>query len=154
MVVVRPDQIVGPDQGSEEPGERTVHPEVARHVLAGELGQIEPVVAERPERAVGVARVVLVDILLGQIGDRIGDLAVVSNLEPLDLALTTGLSRPAEPETASFLERRIERNRQATGTRRSALGGWDRNAVRDNHKPRQKSALPGRQHLSLSLALF
>jgi len=137
VIIVHPDQVVRPDQWRQQPGEEAVDPEIARHVLAGELREVEPVMAQRPQRPVGEAGVVLVDIPLAEVGDRIGDIAEVADLEPLGLALAAGPAGPAEPHAAAGLQRGFEGNGQAPGTRRLAFGRRNRDPVRHHHQSRQ-----------------
>ena len=76
MVVVHPDGVVLAD----ELGEQAAEPAVDRFV-GGELGlvemrEIDAVVEDRPERAVGVAEVVAVVLGLGQVGEGELDVAL------------------------------------------------------------------------------
>ena len=105
------DEVVLADQRADGLGEAAVHADVSPLVIALELGQVDTVVEERPERAVSEAVVVLVDILRLEVDGGGGDAAL---LHPVHLAGEGfgGLARPAEPDAAILPKRRQQRDRE------------------------------------------
>ena len=67
MVIVDPDQIVGLDQRRDRLGEALVDPLVAGAEAAVIFGEVDPVVEERPQGAVGIAVIIFVDVLLFEV---------------------------------------------------------------------------------------
>ena len=126
VVVVHPDGVVGAGELGEEAGEAAVDRLVGGEVGLVEMREVDPVVEDRPERAVGVAEVVALVLGLGQVGE--GELDVAFGEEPdaAGLALD-GLAGPAEPDAAAALRQRLlDRHRQPAGAR----GAGARDAVR------------------------
>ena len=70
VIVVHPDQVVGLDQRRDRLGEALVDPLVAAGEAAVIFGQVDPVVEERPQGAVGVAVIIFVDVLLLEVDRR------------------------------------------------------------------------------------
>jgi hypothetical protein len=66
MIVVHPDQIVGPQQRGELPGEHRVHAQIARVLLPVEAREIASVVEYRPQRRVREAAIVLIVVAPGE----------------------------------------------------------------------------------------
>jgi hypothetical protein len=97
VVVVHPDDVVGLDQLGERPGEEPVDAEISREVLAREIREVEAVVEEGPERTVGEAGIILVEVALGEIDERVVDIAFGPYMDAVRLALAAGFARPAEP---------------------------------------------------------
>ena len=69
VVVVHPDQVVGLDQRRQRLGEPPVHPLVALAIGPVVGGQVGAVVEQRPQRLVGVAVVVFVEVGLLEVDD-------------------------------------------------------------------------------------
>ena len=92
-----------------------------------EMGEVDAVVEDRPERAVGVAEVVALVFGLGQVGEGEVDVALGEEPHAAGLALD-GLAGPAEPDAAALGEGVAERHRQAAGTgvARGSRRGWMR----------------------------
>ena len=78
VVVVDPDDVVGPQDLGELGGKVLVHAEIAGEVAAGEFGQVDAIVQDRPQHPIGEAVVVFLVVLLRQVGDD------VSGSRPLD----------------------------------------------------------------------
>jgi hypothetical protein len=73
VIVVHPDQVVLADQRAKRLGEPLVHPLIALAVGAVVGGQVGAIVQQRPERLVGVAVVIFVEIVLGEVDRGHGD---------------------------------------------------------------------------------
>ena len=130
MVVVDPDHVVRPDELGEPPGEELVDAEIAGGVAPIEAGEVEPVVAHRPERPVGKAVVEILEVALGEIRNRVFDVAEGVRLG-LGLASLHGCAGPAEPQPAALLQGRVEGDRKAAGIGRAGVRGH-RHPVRDH----------------------
>src|SRR5690606_16694976 len=122
------------DQRRDRLGEALVDPLVAAAETAVIFGEVDPVVEERPERPVGIAVIIFVDVLLLEVDRRGGDavLAMQVDLAGEFLGL---LARPAEPDAAILPERGGEGDRKAAlraGTarlrRRDTVGDDDQAA--------------------------
>src|SRR3546814_18949281 len=70
-----------------------------------ELGQVEAVVEQRPQGAVGITVVIFLDILLRQVDRARGDAAIGLEMEIMPRA---DVARPAEPDAVAFPEHRGE----------------------------------------------
>jgi hypothetical protein len=66
-VIVNLDDILGPKQGSQRSRESMVDPEGTVQLVPLDLNEIESVMVERSQGAVGEASIVLVIILLGEV---------------------------------------------------------------------------------------
>ena len=109
MIVVHPNHIVRAQHLMELPGELLVHPEIAGGVAFRKIGEIESIMTDRPQRPVGEAMVILLDISARKVGHRIGER---SKSPPLggERAFQARFARPAKPKSAACLERCLERD--------------------------------------------
>ena len=149
MVVVHPDEVVGFDVRADDLAERAVDALVPALEIALELGQAEPVVEQRPQRAVRVAVIIFLDVLLRQVDRRGGDAAVGAETDVAGLAR---LARPAEPDAVMFAERRGERDGEPA--LRAALFRAGRlDAVGDDDEAAQRIALQGRLNSTAQLII-
>ncbi len=142
MVVVDPDQIVRLQERRQRVGEFRVDPLIALHIGGPEIGEIQPVVEDRPQHAVGEAEIVFLVILprerqrhrrhpaLGMSGRR--------DARPF----LDHLAVPAEPDAAAFCQRVRQRHGEAAALGR--LGGV-RHPVGDHHQPAHITASQGRE---------
>src|SRR6202035_3865522 len=73
MIVVHPNNIVAPQDLVELPGELLVHPEIGCGVAFRQIGEIETIMTDRPQRPVRKAMVILLDIAARKGGHRIGE---------------------------------------------------------------------------------
>ena len=64
MIVVHPDDVVLLEQRAQAVGEHAIDPHVAAGVGARILLQVDPVVKDRPQHAVGEAVVIFLDVVL------------------------------------------------------------------------------------------
>ena len=126
VVVVDPDQVILGDDLFEFGGEMIVDAEIAAEIAPGEFRQIETIMQDRPQHAVGEAVVVFLVVVFGKVGDDILDVFVFDGLG-FQFVSFGDLAAPAEPDAAVFLERRPQRDFKPA----SALGvnGWNGYAV-------------------------
>ena len=117
MIVVHPDHVVGLEKGLQTVGEHLVDAEIARHLAAGELHEVEPVMQDRPQHPIGEAVVVLLEVAPRDVGGDVGD-ARMLELANLLLALGHGAAAPAEPDALVALEERAQHDLEATRPRR------------------------------------
>ena len=134
MIIVHPDNVVLPEQRAQAVGEHAVDADVAAGVGAGVLLQIDPVVKDRPQHAVGEAVVIFLNVVLRQIDEDIGHLVDVDDLR-LPVRLLRDLAAPAEPHSVAIFERSLHRNRHAPGEG-SAGSLRHRHAVGDDDQSR------------------
>jgi hypothetical protein len=135
VIVVDPDQVVGPDQRRHHVREGAVDPQVPGIVRARELGQADAVVHVGPERPVGEAAIVFVPVDRREVEERIPDPVLVDEARRRR-RMRRDLAAPADPEAVMGLERLLEGDREASG---GALAGRIRHghAVRDHDETRQ-----------------
>ena len=138
VIVLHPHHVVRLDQRQHRIGKPLVGALVAAGEAALVLGQVDAIVEQRPQRAVGIAVVVFLDVLLFEVdrgrGHAVGALEVDQPGE-----LVGHFARPAEPDPAMGAQRRRERDGQPA--LRSASGA---DAVGDHHQPAHRIALHGR----------
>ena len=101
-----------------------VDPQIAREVAAGEFGEIDTIVQDRPQHAVGEAIVVFLEVLLGEIGDDVFDL-VAHGLVRLDLGARHDSSAPAKPDSRHAFERRLDGDFEPAGAGSALVGNGD-----------------------------
>ena len=131
VIVLDPDDVGRLQQARKTPGELLVDAEIGIDVAAREIGEIEPVVAHRPEHAIGEPVIIFVDVAAREVGDRVVDVTVALLVERW-LGLGRGLAGPAEPQAAGALERGAERDGETTGAGRAGRGDGD--AIGDHHQ--------------------
>lgn len=108
---MHPDQIVGLDQRLHRLGEAFVDAGIAGVEIALELGQVDPIVEERPQRPVGIAVIIFVDILLFQVDGRGGDSAALLEVD-MAAELVGGL--PDQPNQMPPFSRKAARSATAS----------------------------------------
>jgi hypothetical protein len=148
MIIVHPDHVVGLQQGLQPVGEHLVDAQIAGHVAAGELHQIEPIVEDRPQHAIGKAVVEFLEIAAGNIGRDVGDAGMLDPAHRL-FALRHGLAAPAEPDAAVALEERAQHHLEAACPG-AAIPIRNADAVRHHHYPRHDRSSLLRQRLTLA----
>ena len=111
MIVMHPDEIVVLQQRQQGLGEAAVRALIAALEFPRKFGEVDPVMEQRPERAVRIAVIIFVDILRLQIdrrgGDAFGPLKIDMAAEILRLP-----ARPAEPDAAALAQRGGKGDRQ------------------------------------------
>src|ERR1017187_376342 len=133
MIVVHPHHVVRPQQFFQIAGEEFIVPEIAAEIAAGEFGEVEPVMQDRPQHTVGEAVVEFLVVVLAQTDGDVGDVVVLDRLGRLRIVFGNA-SAPAEPAAAPPPKHRSDRHFEPAGPR-SAVG--NANAIGDYDKPRQ-----------------
>src|SRR6202030_2548018 len=102
MIVVHPNDVIRAQHLVKLPSELLVHPEIGCGVAFRKIGEIETIMTNRPQRLVGEAMVILLDVAPRKVGHRIGER---SKSPPLagERALLAGFARPAKPKSAACL---------------------------------------------------
>ena len=93
---MHPDEIVRLQRLGQFVGEMFVDPQIARQVAAGKFRQVQAVMQDRPQHAVGEAVIIFVEIRFREVADDIGIVALVQGLDArlrLDLAATSPARR-------------------------------------------------------------
>ena len=72
MIIMHPDDIVATQQPMKLAGKMLVHPEISGRVAFRQIGEVKPVMANRPKRPVGEAAIILFDIAARKVANRIG----------------------------------------------------------------------------------
>ena len=67
MIIVHPDDVVVPEQRAQTIGEHAIDPHIAAGVGAGIFLQVDAVVKDRPQHAVGEAVVIFLDVVFRQV---------------------------------------------------------------------------------------
>ena len=76
MVIVNPDHIIRQDEFVQLAGKMLVDAHVAGEIAARKLGEVQPIVQDRPQHSIGKAIVIFVVIFLSQIGNDVGKAAL------------------------------------------------------------------------------
>ncbi len=132
MVIVDPDGIVGLDQRRNLVGKAFVDALVALARLAFVLREVEAVMEQRPQRRIGIAVVIFVDIALRQIDRRGGHAVIGLRVDMPGAPAFAFLPRPAEPQPLAIAERRMQRAGKAALRARCAARLGHCNAVGDD----------------------
>ena len=109
MIIMHPDDVVGPQELVDLAGEMFVHPEIGGRVGFRQIGEVEPIMTNRPKRPVSKAAIILFDIAARKVAYRIGERSNSSVLGNV-VALLSGFARPAKPEASSLFERCLQRD--------------------------------------------
>jgi hypothetical protein len=127
VIILHPDHVVGLDQRQHGVGKALVRPLIPFGEAALVLGQIDPVMEQRPQRPVRVAVVVLFDVLFLEVDGRGGDAFLALEVD-VSGEFVGFAPRPAEPNAAMLAQGRRERHRQPS--LRSPAGA---DPVRNDH---------------------
>lgn len=106
VIIVNPDDVVGLQQGSETGCEQFVHAPVGRPGLAVEFGQVDAVMEERPERAIGEGEIKALIVRALKIDQHAGDPAVMLD-DCVPGRVVLDLAAPPEPQRVARSERRL-----------------------------------------------
>ena len=129
VIVVDPDDVAGLEQRHQGGGKTGIDPLVGVEILARKHREIEAVMEQRPQGAVGEAIVIVGIFLLAQIEGGVGDLAGGDHLRGLGGG-GGDFAAPAQPNAAAFLESRQQRHRESSRARTPLL---DRRHAIGNH---------------------
>src|SRR5690606_17989660 len=123
VVVMHPDPVAWPEQAVDEAAEAAVDLGIGLEGLVVETREIYAVMADRPQRAVGVAEVIALVFPFAQIREGVVDVALGDEADAAALAVV-GFARPAEPEAAAaFGEGFPECDSKAAGRGLAGGGG-------------------------------
>jgi hypothetical protein len=129
---VDPDDVVALQQREQLAREQLVHAPVAAQVAGLEMRQVQPVMEDRPQHAIGIAAIVGVMVVLAQVQLGQGDAAGLAEAQftLAGRAAFDHLAAPAEPQAAGLLQG------FAQGHRKSAGGGlaWIGQAIGYHHE--------------------
>ena len=135
---MHPDHVVGLDERRQRVGEQRVDPQISGELDRGEFGQIDPIVQDRPQHAVGEAVVIILEIDVRQIERNECPPLPSDHRRLRDAAILGHPPAPAEPDPLALFERRVDRDGEAAGLRR--LGAGDRDPVRDYDETRHHTS--------------
>jgi hypothetical protein len=135
VIVVDPDGIIGSNELRQLAPKVRVDPQVARQVTAGKLGEVEPVVQDWPQNAIGKSVVELLVILLGEIRQHIRRVRPLYRLGRR-FRIWHDASAPSEPQSWMALEDRAQGDLQPAGAA-VAFSGRNGDTVGDEYQPRQ-----------------
>ena len=136
VVVVHPDGVVLVQHRRQLLGEQRVDLAVALAGGAVVVHQVQAEVQQRPQRAVGEAVVVGVQVRLGQVHGDVADVAVGMLVQAAAGLAARGLAAPAEPQPTAFLQRAQQAHRQPAGTDLAGQG----HAVGHHHQPAHEAS--------------
>ena len=128
VIVVHPDDIILMDQRAQSIAEHPVDPHIAARVGARIFLQVDPVVKDGPEHAVGETVVIFLNVVRPQIEQDVGHL-VDFDRPSFAGGFVRNLAAPAEPKPVSILQRGLDRDRHSSRL-------WRAGQVRDGHPVR------------------
>ena len=151
MVVVHPDLVVLADQRGSGIGEELVHPLVAHGIVPVVLGQIQPVVKQRPQRRIGVAVIILLDVIGREVDRRSGDAASGFDGRP-GFGRLGFAARPSDPQPVPLRQHCLQRPGQpALRSARPQVGPG--HPVRNDHQPAHRTVLQLRDNIDAQLMI-
>ena len=112
MIIVHPDDVIFPEQRAQAVSEHAVDTDIPAGVSAGIFLQIDPVVKDRPQHAVGETVVIFLNVVLRQINEDIRHLVDINDLRR-PVRLLRDLAAPPEPHSVAIFERSLYRNRHS-----------------------------------------
>ena len=137
VIVVHPDQVVGLDQRRQHARQIFVDRDIALELLAMKFDQAELVMQQRPQRAIGIAQVVILIVRRVQIDRGEGDIALLEDRRLFRPGFAD-LARPAEPDAAVGFQGFAQRRFQSAGPPRT--GGGDADTIRDGDQSAQNAS--------------
>ena len=129
---MHPDRVVRVEQRRDLLGETPVDGEIGGFRAGAQFGEVEPVMEERPKRAVGEAQIIAVVLLRRQRHRDGAHVADAAELRLLVVRLGHDLAAPAEPEPAGGAQRLLQADREPARGRAGRKVG---NAVGDHDEP-------------------
>jgi len=135
VIVVDPDQIVIRDDFLEFGRKVIVDPEISAEVPPRKLGEVQPIMQDRPQHPIGETVIVFLKLVFSQVGDDVFDVLVLDGSRS-ELVLRSDFPAPAKPHASVVLQRRPQRNLKPAGARRAIPGG-NRNTIGYDHQARQ-----------------
>ena len=114
MIIMHPDYVVGLQDLGDLIGEIAVDAHVAGKVRARIFREVDPVVQQRPQHAVGEAVVIFLMVVDVEIESDIADVAPLDDLRRSGRLLGDAAA-PAAPHALTPAQRRLDRDREAAG---------------------------------------
>src|SRR5215475_9762715 len=105
VIVMDPDQIIILDNFFELRREMSIDSEIAAEIPKCEFGEIQPIMQNRPQDAIGKAVVIFLIVVFRQICDNKFDIFVFEGARS-QLVSRSDFAAPSEPDAAIMLERR------------------------------------------------
>jgi hypothetical protein len=134
MIVVHPNDVILVHQRAEAIGEQTVDSHVAAGVGARIFLQVDPVMEDRPEHAVGEPIVIFLDVVGRQVDQDVRHLVDIDRRR-LGRRLFGHFAAPAEPYSVATLECGLHRHRHPAGERGAGRVGH-RDPIGNDYEPR------------------
>src|SRR4029077_6216768 len=112
VIIVYPDDVIFSEQRAQAVGEHAVDADIAAGVSTRVLLQIDPVMKDRPQHAVGETVVIFLNVVLRQINEDIRHLVDINDLRR-PVRLLRDLAAPYAPHSVPIFERSLYRNRHS-----------------------------------------
>src|SRR5262249_14227493 len=101
MIIMHPDEVIGPANGSERSCKGAVEALVTLSIRRLEVDQVQPIMAGRPEHLISKTQIIFVVILLRHRDRRDGDVVLGCLRHGKRSALLHDISVPSKPHTAN-----------------------------------------------------
>src|SRR5580704_6697174 len=111
---------------------------IASEIPARKFGNVQPVVKNRPQDAIGKSVVVFLEILLDQVSHYVRLIAALDRPHRR-IGFYGDPAAPAEPDSGMPLQDRPDRDRESA---RAVVAAWNNNAISHNDKARHAPAPP------------
>src|SRR6266849_641000 len=98
-----------------------VDAEISAEVSARKLGEVQPIMQNRPQHPIGETVIVFLIIVFSQIGDDVFDVLVFDGSRP-QLLPRPDFSAPSEPNAAIMLQGRPQRHLKPAGALGASAG--------------------------------
>src|SRR5262249_20707653 len=99
-----------------------VDPEISGEVTSRKLGEVEPIMQNRPQHPIGEPVIVFLIVMLSQIGDDVFDVLMFDGPRS-ELVSHSDFAAPSEPHAAVVLQRRPQRHPKPAGALGAIAGG-------------------------------
>jgi hypothetical protein len=123
MIIMHPDQIIGAQQANQSLGHQPVNPIITVHIAAGIIGQIDAIMAQRPENTIGKTMIILGKITVRQIRQREGDRPFLTKAQGFGVAFAAAFPRPSQPDPALTGKGAVHRGSKPARGRMAGNGG-------------------------------
>jgi hypothetical protein len=135
VIVVDPDKIVILDDFLQFGRKVIVDPEISAEVSPRKLGEVQPIMQDRPQHPVGEPIIVFLIVMFSQVGDDVFDILVFDGSRS-KLVLCSDFPAPAEPHASVVLQCRPQRHLKPAGAL-GAIASGDRNTIGYDRQARQ-----------------
>src|SRR5712692_4918249 len=135
MIIMDPDQIVMRDDFFEFGRKVIIDAEISAEVAPRKLGEVQPIMQNRPQHPIGEPVIVFLIIMFSQVGDDVFDVLVLDGSRS-QLLSRSDFSAPSEPHASVVLQRRPQRHLKPAGAL-GAIAGGNRNPIGYDRQARQ-----------------